>query len=80
LVLVPFFLLVDSFPGFSRSPFEKPQVVACGFLKEFWANLINLSTNRIRGKIAICCLQKTAARGFGVKGTVSRDFLINFLF
>jgi hypothetical protein len=45
-------------------------VPACRFSKEFFANLINVSTNRIRG-IALCFLQKSFA--------IAKGFTVNWL-
>ncbi len=45
-ILMPFFLLIKSIPGFAQNFFEKKQMAACCFLKRFRENLINKSTNR----------------------------------
>jgi hypothetical protein len=55
LNLIPFFLLVNSFPEFSQNSFEMQQIAAYCFSKEFFANPRNLSTNKKRG-IALCGL------------------------
>jgi hypothetical protein len=43
-ILVPFFLLVGTFH--SQNSFDKQQVAACGFSKEFYANLKDVSNNK----------------------------------
>jgi hypothetical protein len=60
--------LVDVFFGFLQNSFEKLQVVACCFSKEFCANPKNTSTNRMR-EITLSCLQKSFvnSKAFGVK-------------
>jgi hypothetical protein len=50
--------LVNTFPGFSQNSFEKRQVAACRFSKEFCANPRKTPTNRMRA-IALSCLQKS---------------------
>jgi hypothetical protein len=61
-------LLVNTFPGFSQNSFEKRQVAACHFSKEFCANPRNTSTNRMRG-IVLSCLQNSfvSSKDFDVK-------------
>jgi hypothetical protein len=62
--------LVNTFPGYSQNSFEKWQLTACRFSKEFWANPTSLSTNR-RRETALFCLQKrfVNSKGFDIKGT-----------
>jgi hypothetical protein len=45
----PFFQLIDEFPGFAHNPFEKQEVGACFFKKEFRANPRKVSSNMKRG-------------------------------
>ncbi len=63
----PSFLLVTTFPKFSQNIFEKRQVAACCFSKEFCANLRSSSTNR-RRKSAHFCLQKSSVNSKGSGG------------
>jgi hypothetical protein len=74
----PFFLLVGPFPRLLQNPFEKQQVAACRFSKEFCANPRNVSTKEETG-IMLCCLQKslTKWKGFGVKQPIT--FLFNII-
>jgi hypothetical protein len=46
---IPFFLLVETFPGYARNPFEKRQAAVCPFSKGFRANPGNVSINRKEG-------------------------------
>jgi hypothetical protein len=75
--LSPFFLLVDTFPGFSQNSFEKRQVVACLSPRELCANPRNVSTNRKRA-ITLSCLQKSFvnSKAFGVKRLRTYQFKI----
>jgi hypothetical protein len=63
--------------GFSQNSFEKWQMAACYFSKEFPVNPRNVSTNKKRG-IALCCFQFTFtnSEGFGVKQLRTYDFNI----
>jgi hypothetical protein len=54
----PFLPIDRHIPGFLQNSFEKCQVTACRFSKEFCENSINVSTNRKRG-ISLCCLQNS---------------------
>jgi hypothetical protein len=67
-MLISFFLLVDTFPGFSQNSFKQQQLAACRSSKQFNENVRNLSANRKRG-IALCCLQKSFvnSKAFSVK-------------
>jgi hypothetical protein len=78
LILTPFFYLGGTFSGFSQNSFEKWQMAACYFSKEFPVNPRNVSTNKKRG-IALCCFQFTFknSKGFGVKQLRTYEFNIN---
>jgi hypothetical protein len=48
-ILIPFFLLVDTFPGFAKKSLEKLQAAAYHFSKEVCENSGIVSTNRKTG-------------------------------
>jgi hypothetical protein len=51
--VIPSFLLVNTFPGFSQNSIEKWQVAACRFSKELCENPRNTSIYKIEGNCTL---------------------------
>jgi hypothetical protein len=68
--VIPLLLLVGTFPGFVRNPFDQRQATPCHFSKDFCANQGNVLTNekkRIKLQKRIVHTHLQTSKAFGVQ-------------
>ncbi len=75
--VIPLLLLVGTFPGFVRNPFDQRQATPCHFSKDFCANPGNVLTNekkRIKLQKRIVHTHLQTSKAFGVQKLLVLNF------